>query len=319
MTIISFEARAKRHRAGLAVARRRNPTIAALLPEWLAARKADGFRERGIRSYGDKLGQFIDFAGDISPREITADLVEAFKLDMSSRELAAGTIRNALTIVRSFCAWCSAKGYMAENVALAVPHPRVEAPEPDPLSREQIDLLLAACDAPPRSHRHTWRRNRRAVFLMLYAGLRIGEVAALKWRDIDLDRLEISIRREGAKNGKPRVVPIGPELAAELRQAVSRFSGDAVIDQGDREDLRGKKLTRKSLAHIFERWLAGRGLTIHPHQLRKTFATELYAAGEDLATIQRLLGHADPKTTMRYIGASSTKEHAAVEKLKFRE
>lgn len=57
---------------------------------------------------------------------------------------------------------------------------------------------------------------------------------------------------------------------------------------------------------------------IHSHQLRKTFATELYLRGEDLATIQRLLGHADPKTTMRYIGASAMKEQEAVNRLTLR-
>jgi site-specific recombinase XerD len=103
-------------------------------------------------------------------------------------------------------------------------------------------------------------------------------------------------------------------LGDELRCATSRRSSDAVIDQGD-----GTKLTPKSLAHIFERWLADRGLKIHPHQLRKTFATELYVAGEDLTTIQRLLGHKDPKTTMRYLGASAQKERDAVQKLRFRD
>jgi integrase len=122
------------------------------------------------------------------------------------------------------------------------------------------------------------------------------------------------VRKVGGKGGNSRVVPICEELGDERRCATSRRSSDAVIDQGD-----GTKLTPKSLAHIFERWLADRGLKIHPHQLRKTFATELYVAGEDLTTIQRLLGHKDPKTTMRYLDASAQKERDAVQKLRFRD
>jgi integrase len=211
-----------------------------------------------------------------------------------------------------------AEGVLDDNPARRVSHPKVEAPNPDPLTREQIGELLAALAKPGRSHKANWRRNRRAVFVMLYAGLRLAEAAGMERRDLDLDRRTITVRHEVAKGGRPRVLPICDELAAEL-EYVRGYAGTwAVIDQGDTDAGRGKGLTVKSLAHLFERYLAARlSFPLHPHQLRKTFATELYVRGQDLATIQRLLGHADPKTTMRYIGASSDKEHAAVNELTF--
>lgn len=172
---------------------------------------------------------------------------------------------------------------------------------------------------PNQSHKATHQRSRRAVCVMLYAGLRLAEVAGLERRDLDLDRRTITVRREIAKGGKPRTVPICDELLAELEPIRGYTLGWAVIDQGDAPKLQGRPLAIKSVAHIFELWLPRRlGWPIHAHQLRKTFATELYVRGEDLATIQRLLGHSDPKTTMRYIGASAAKEHAAVAKLQFR-
>jgi integrase/recombinase XerC len=316
MSIIYFQQAARRM---CYTTPRMAPTITMLILDWQQARCADGFRPHGVTAYGDKLRQFVVFAGDIPVTTIDDALVEAYKLHLSQRGLNSGTIRNALTVLRTFCAWCVARGYIDSNLALAVRHPRVEPPNPDPLTREQIALLLALCDAPPRSHKSTWRRNRRACFLMLYGGLRLAEAAGVEWRDVDLMRGEITIRREIAKGGRPRVVPICAELDAELRLATSRRHMDAVVDQGDAPGARGLALKVKSLAHIFERWLALRGLKIHSHQLRKTFATELYVAGEDIATIQRLLGHSDPKTTMRYIGASAPKERAAVQKLRFRE
>ncbi len=117
-----------------------------------------------------------------------------------------------------------------------------------------------------------------------------------------------------SKGGKSRTIPICRELAEELATATDRTTTHAVVDQGD-----GQPLTHNSLGHIFERWVRRRGMTISPHQLRRTFATELYRRGVDLLTIQRLLGHSDPKTTLRYIGASSEIEHAAVELLQLRE
>jgi integrase len=310
MVVLDFQATRQR--------RPRQPAISDLLPEWARDRVADGRRPSGVASYTAIARRFLGFCGDGPPGRITEAVVKRYKRDLMAR-VAPGTARHALTVVRAFCAWCVAEGHLSENVALAVAHPRVELPNPDPLSTAAVQALFRAIDRPPRSHRSTWRRNRRAICLMLYAGLRIAEVAGLEWRDVDLDRREIIVRREIAKGGKPRIVPVCDELLEELLCAKWRAPLYAVVDQGDTRMQRGKHLGSKSLAHLFERYLPGRGIHIHAHQLRKTFATELYLRGEDLATIQRLLGHSDPKTTIRYIGASAKKEREAVQKLTFRQ
>jgi integrase/recombinase XerC len=274
------------------------PLLADLVDPWCFSRRADGFRPRGIARYRDQIEQFLRFTGAIRIDALTTALIKAYKVELGGR-CEPGTIRNALTALRALCDWLVEEDRLDTNPALSVEHPRVEPPAPDPLTRAQIDLLLAAIDAPPKSHKLTWSRNRRAILLMLYAGLRREETANLRCGDTDLDRREVIVRK--GKGGRSRVVPMC----------------DEVVDQGDGRG-QGKPLTHKSLGHIFERWLRGRGLVIHPHQLRRTFATELYRQGEDLFTIQRLLGHSDPKTTLRYLGASSEREHAAVEKLRFR-
>jgi integrase len=163
----------------------------------------------------------------------------------------------------------------------------------------------------------TWPRNRRCVALMIYAGLRREEVSRLRWGDYDPNAGELVVR--WGKGGKSRVVPVCRELAAYLDPAYRSDAKEApIVNQGDDDDGRDKPLSHKAIGHIFERWLAGRGLRINPHQLRRTFATELYRRGVDLFTIQRLLGHSDPKTTLRYIAASSELDHAAVERLTLR-
>jgi integrase len=309
MAIIDFRQAARTRRA--TSSHQAEPCVLDLLTPWCAARHADGFEDSGVARYRDQIVAFVRWAGmAIRVKDLTEALFRSYKVDLGSR-CAPGTTRNALTALRAFCEWCIVEGYLTMNPAQRVTHPRVTAPAPNPLTRAQIVVLLAAIDALPRSHSATWRRNRRAIALMLYAGLRRSEVAALLWGDIDLARREIIVRR--GKGGKSRVVPICDELATELMLDGRYPDQYAVVGLED-----GQPLAHDSIGHIFERWLVKRGIRISPHQLRRTFATELYRRGEDLFTIQRLLGHSDPKTTLRYIGASSEKEHSAVNKLRLR-
>lgn len=312
-----------------------SPRIADLLDDWRNARLADGMQPRGVARYRQHMDAFLEWAGvDLQVREITRRRIADYKAALGSRPtgrrrrsdpegtlVSPGTTRNALTALRAFCDWCVECGYLTENPAQGVKHPKVIPPPPNVLTRAQIRDLFVAIDAPPRSHRATWPRNRRCILLMLYAGLRREEVANLLWGDIDLERRELIVRY--GKGGRSRVVPICRELLVELAQAGIRLAHAPVIDQGDGTEV---GLDHKGIGHIFERWLPRRWPVaegeqpplVSPHQLRRTFATELYVRGVDLLTIQRLLGHSDPKTTLRYIAASSEKEHAAVELLRFR-
>jgi integrase len=312
-----------------------SPRIADLLDDWCASRLADGMQPRGVKRYRQHLEAFLLWAGaDLQVAELTRRRILDYKTALGSRPtgrrrrgdptgtlVSPGTTRNALTCLRTFCAWCIEREYLTENPALAVRHPRVIPPPPNVLSREQIRDLFRAIDKAPGSHRATWPRNRRCILLMLYAGLRREEAANLLWGDLELERRELTVRY--GKGGRSRVVPICAELLAELVFDGPQPAGQPVLST-NADDL---GLDHRSVGHIFERWLPGRWPAttdgelpplVSPHQLRRTFATELYVRGVDLLTIQRLLGHSDPKTTLRYIAASSTKEHAAVELLRFR-
>lgn len=130
--------------------------------------------------------------------------------------------------------------------------------------------------------------------LMLYAGLRLSETAALDWNEVDLHQRLILVR--SGKGDKDRSLPIHSTLLDELTQVPARERQGAVAGKPN-----GANLNYKSMAHIFERWLSSLGVRITAHQLRHSFANQMLHNGADLRHIQELLGHKSLDTTQVYL------------------
>ena len=95
------------------------PNLTVAIPDWRDARSADGCRPRGVSTYVDKFEQFVVFAGDIPSNQITADLVESYKLHLHKRGLESSTVRHALTVVRDIVSHLG--GRHQHNVPLKEP------------------------------------------------------------------------------------------------------------------------------------------------------------------------------------------------------
>jgi integrase len=156
------------------------------------------------------------------------------------------------------------------------------------------------------------------VLLAGSAGLRRGEIIALKWTDLDIKRRIIHVQRsiwwkDGIrhetvpKGGKGRKVPMTELLASAL--AKHRNLRERVVTQDD-----GSELTNK----IVRRWLeraqrvAGLEETGGIHRLRHTFCSHLAARGATVMAIKELAGHASIATTQRYMHLSPSTLDAAI-------
>ena len=136
------------------------------------------------------------------------------------------------------------------------------------------------------------------IRLAITTGMREGEIAALRWRDIDYDskwiRIESATSREAAKSGKPRLVPLLPQVETLLQQRSRRPGTDLVFPGRTGKPSWPRK-----------RWEAARktaGLEdVRFHDLRHTAATLLLSQGLDLSEVGEILGHKDIETTRRYV------------------
>lgn len=272
-------------------------TLETLLPRYRSALVARGHRPRGIDRYLDQLRAFVTYLdADATMADVTTASITAYQEDFA-RRCSPGTVGNALTVIRSFCRWAIRVGHRTDDPTLSIQWPRRTKPSPRALKQSELQKLFVALTSYSQLspyHEFMLRRNRRAIFLMLFAGLRISEAAALRWREVDLDDGALFVRQ--GKGGKDRCVPLHPHLLDELRAAPTHYRGFAVA--GGKDD---QPLSPKSMAHIFEIWLPKRGLRISAHQLRHTFATELLRNKADLRHIQELLGHESLETTQAYL------------------
>jgi site-specific recombinase XerD len=147
----------------------------------------------------------------------------------------------------------------------------------------------------------SWR-DRAMAGLMLYCGLRAGEVLGLRVGDVDIGARWLLVHGKGAKE---RRVPLDTDVAATIQTYLlierpeSTSPALFLVAKGK---TRGQPLTPAGLRTIFRYHREISGVAqAHPHALRHTFGSALAEAGVDLAVMRELLGHAHVNTTARYV------------------
>lgn len=228
------------------------------------------------------------------------------------RPLSSSSINKTIEVLRWLLSFAVEYGWIETNPALGRRRRiKVEkSPAPHLESARQIAAVLEAAgelDADPG-----WQIDDRLAVLatLLFAGLRVHELAVLRWGDLDFAGSLIHIRRSKTSAGI-REVKMLPTLRRQLlrhRDRRGRPVAGELVFKTRRGGVRTKDNVRlRILAPVLVRareLLEARGLAslpdgIGPHSLRHTFASVLFAIGEDPVSVMRQLGHTDPAFTLR--------------------
>jgi site-specific recombinase XerD len=224
-----------------------------------------------------------------SPDQLTNDEVQAYLAHLIlERKLSWSTCSQAANAFRFL--YHVTLGHPRTD--FHVPLPKQPQKLPEILSREEVWRLLAA---PPHP------RHRLLLTTVYAAGLRVSEAIALKVSDIDPDRM--TIRIEQGKGAKDRYVPLAARLLHDLR-AYWKTTPPGVWLFANRRGTRPIDVTVAQKIYTMAKLRAGIQKQGGIHALRHAFATHLLEAGTDLHTVQRLLGHRQISTTMRYFHLS---------------
>ena len=152
----------------------------------------------------------------------------------------------------------------------------------------------------PNPRYPTGERNGVMLNLMLNTGLRLAEVTALKWRDLDLTTGKLLVRQ--GKGAKDRTLWIAEADIDRLRSLRERQAKEAGKCKHVFTTLNGKPLGHRYVQRMIARYARKAGIekAVSPHTLRHTFATDLYRETSKIRLVQKVLGHSDLSTTMVY-------------------
>jgi integrase/recombinase XerD len=244
------------------------------------------------RNYLRVVADFARYFGK-SPDKLGPNELRTYQAYLlQDRKLTPGTVVNWVAALRFFFV----KTLKRHQFREFLPYPQDRRRLPTVLSREEVSRLINAAGT----------LFRRTLLMTLYGtGMRRAELAHLKVRDIDSQRM--IIRVVAGKGGKDRHLPLSPALLEILRE-YWRW-------QKPRLYLFPTRTYRRRLDQpISDKtvWIAcseaarraGINKRVTPHTLRHSWATHLLEAGTDLRTIQVLLGHGDLETTAQYLHLS---------------
>ncbi|MFW2513616.1 tyrosine-type recombinase/integrase [Demequina sp. SO4-13] len=230
---------------------------------------------------------------------------------MAGAGLSRTTLARRGAAVRAFYAWAHKAGHVDHNPALRLASARAASTLPTVMSPADVMTLLSVaqsrCDDGDPVHLRDW-----AAAELLYAtGMRVGELAGVNLRDVDLD--ERLVRVVG-KGNKERVIPFGVPAAnamrawiADGRPALVSSETTSALLLGRRGGRAGQRQVREAIHDLCR----AAGLPeIAPHALRHSAATHLLTGGSDLRSVQEVLGHASLNTTQRYTHVSAERLRA---------
>jgi integrase len=233
--------------------------------------------------------------GDKVLADVTRADVQAWVAGMTK---AARTVDTIYGRFRNFLNWCVAEGRIPVNPAAGVNLPKGRKREHIYLTVDQVRALAQAIG----------KQDEDLVWFLATTGLRFGEAAELRGRDIDLRRLRVRVSRSVTeaggkmvvgppKNGEPRDVPLTTFVAERLRTKVQGLGRDALVFPTQR----GKWMRSNNFkTRTYDPAVAAAGLPLDlwVHDLRHTAASLAVHSGASVKSVQRMLGHASAALTL---------------------
>lgn len=285
------------------------------LEEWLDNYIKPTAKERTYTRYYEIVHQHISpHLGEYKLNDLTPIVIQKFVTHLSQcgnlktgAGLSPNSVNSIITVIQGSLETANRIGLSDEYTADKVKRPKITEKQIScftPAEQKQIEQAVM----------NDKKIKMFGILLCLYSGLRVGEVLALEWTDIDFVKSELTVNKtchDGKdKDGKfcrvtdtpktessRRVIPIPKQLLPHLREVKKKSSSKYVVSNGE------KIISVRSYQKTFTSLLKRLGIQHKGfHSLRHTFATRALECGMDIKTLSEILGHKNPTITLnRYV------------------
>ncbi|RWZ60642.1 integrase [Halobacillus fulvus] len=248
----------------------------------------EGFSPLTLKSYKYQYQLLYDYLGDGEVNTITTDQLKAY-LVTSGSHLKPSSMGHKVRCVRSLFKWLYDEGIIHNNPATKLKEPKDGKRVPKFLSETEIEYLREGCHS----------SLEKALFEFFYStGCRIGEVVKLNREDINFHTNTVIVHGKG---NKEREVYFNIRCSLYLKRYLDEREDQEpclFITERRPKKRMGTDIIRHIMKRISDRSVINK--SIHPHQLRHSYATHMINNGAPIDVIQSLLGHEKSETTKVY-------------------
>ncbi len=265
-----------------------HPINQPALEKFIETLQLKAYSENTINTYRNEFSQLLQIIKAKNVDELDAEKLRSYFLYcVKTLKLSENTIHSRLNAVKFYFEQVLHR----EKFFFDIPRPKKPSILPKVINANDIKKLFAV----------TTNLKHNTMLKLCYGlGLRVSEIVNLKITDIDSKNMQVFIER--AKGKKDRYANLPESILEQLRQYFKEYRPKKYLFEGQY----GGQYTTRTCQKVFSNALKKAGINkeIGIHGLRHSFATHLLEAGTDISFIQKLLGHNDIKTTLRYTHVS---------------
>lgn len=272
-------------------------------------------------NYRYKLEHYIlPHLGDIPINQLEHLHLESLVNEWRNNHHTPATIHLHFQLIKRCLGFAVKRGLLMVNPCKDILLPKIKKKKVHALTKQEQKILEQTARIAPK-------HKGLPVLMGLQAGLRIGEIAALKWENINFDTKTITVEntyqriptfgiekqktalvyQEAKTASSKRVVPMTKELVMKLKERKKKSNHVYVFTSNDRP------CEPRLLTYYFHQLIKkAKLINLHFHQLRHTFATRCMERSHDIASISALLGHASTQMTLDIYADSILEQRKAV-------
>ncbi|HEX2684629.1 MAG TPA: tyrosine-type recombinase/integrase, partial [Ferruginibacter sp.] len=245
-----------------------------------------------IKTYRNEFIQLLKLLKDKCVDDLTAEDIKRYMVyAMETEGIQENTAHSRLNALKFYFEQVLGR----EKFFWEIPRPKKASQLPRVFSQDEIAGIINSL---------TNKKHKLMLMLAYSSGLRVSEVVHLRTHDVDRSRMIIFLH--AAKGKKDRIVSLSPVLLVMMDAYVKEYnpSPTGYLFEGS---IAGTPYSTRSLQEVIQaaKRKAGVNRPGSIHALRHSFATHLIEKGTDVTMIQKLLGHNDLKTTLRYLHTSN--------------